>query len=251
MATGQDCAGYGSRTYGAALAPLLVVAPTARELGGLVGDRQAGFATAVTGIGHRAGPALADALQEHRISAVLSLGFAGALAPGLSPGDLIIHDTIMYPGERAPMGADPGLTEAAMEALNASGVHAARGDLLTVHDPILSAAGKHDAGQRWNAVAVDMEGFDLAAVSEAAAVPMLSIRAILDEMDHDLPRFVGDIIADGGRREWWHTIKALRDPLALRSLVPLVIRSRTAGAALRRAAAILAPALAAPLRPRA
>ena len=73
-------------------------------------------------------------------------------------------------------------------------------------------------------------------------VRFLALRVVLDPMDQELPRLVETIIADGGRREWLHAARAvLTNPLMLRRLVPLAIRSAQAQRALRRAVAALDP----------
>ena len=90
-----------------------------------------------------------------------------------------------------------------------------------------------------------MEGSWIADAAAARGVPVIVLRAVLDEATFALPDFVATIIADGGRHEWAHAVRALRDPLAARCFLPLALKSRKAARALQIAARRILPALAA------
>ena len=90
-------------------------------------------------------------------------------------------------------------------------------------------------------MAVDMEGRWIADAAAARGVPIISVRAALDEADLALPAFAAAIAADGGRREWPRALRAAVNPLESRRIVALALRARKAARSLRRAAdAILA-----------
>ena len=221
-------------------ARLLVVAPTARELGGLRPGANGARRAALVGIGHEAAPALEALLDAERPSAVLSLGFAGALRPGLSTGALVLCDAALAEGA-ASIELDPS---PAADALRAAGVAADSGALLTVDEPLLTPEAKRSAHAATGAAIVDMEGYALARLATERGVPIVALRAVLDAAEHPLPGFVANIIADGGRSEWAHTLRGLRtDPLLAPRLPMLAWRSRGAARAVRRGVRALLPAL--------
>ena len=258
---------------------LLVVAPTRRELGGLHIGLQKGVAVATTGPGEPAALSLASLLAECNPSLVLSLGFAGGLAPGLSTGALVLCDSLVAsygplarhsersesPSHRdgtrplsrqvgirvttpspPQMEADRHLLDAVVNALSEAGIAAGRGALLTVPSPLLTVAAKQRAGQETGAAMVDMEGYWLAQAARQHQVPFLAVRVVLDSMEQRLQALVAAIVADQGRHEWRHAARAvLTNPLAIGQLASLAFRSRQAQKALRQAAQVLLPALAA------
>ena len=225
----------------AAAARLLVVAPTGRELGGLRPGDNRDCSAAVTGIGHEAAPTFTALLDAERPSAVLSLGFAGGLAPGLSTGALALCGAARAEGA-APIELDP---YSAADALRAAGIAAVSGALLTVDEPLLTPEAKQAAHAATSAVVVDMEGYALARIAGERDIPIVMLRAVLDAAEHGLPSFVADIVADGGRGELRHTLRNLRaDPLLALRLPLLARRSRAAARALRRGASALVPVLA-------
>ncbi len=223
---------------------LLVIAPTKRELGGVRTDRTHGIAIKVVGVGHGAQEALADLLARRRPALVLSLGYAGGLAEGLGTGSLVVCDGCLDEAGDAP-GPDPDATARAARALEGAGIPHVSGALLTTPGPLLTPEAKQEAWEATGAACVDMEGAGLARAADAAGVPLVAVRAVLDGREQALPGMVGAIIADGGRNEWLHAARAvLTGPQRIPALVGLAGQSRAAGAALERAAAVLVARLA-------
>ena len=260
---------------------LLVIAPTARELGGLRDGRQGAIGTAVTGLGEAAALSLASRLAERRPSLVLSLGFAGALAPGLRTGALVLCDSFLAsydplashsespvadeesgtrpfteftlergegfrvtPTSPPRLEADHPPLRIAAERLAQAGIGTNPGALLTVGAPLLTGAAKQQAGQETGAAVVDIEGYWLAQVARTYQVPFIALRVVLDPIDQTLPALVAAIVADQGRHEWRHAATALVNPLRIAQLISLASQSRRAQKALRGAAEVLVSALA-------
>ena len=94
--------------------PLLTIAPTQRELGGL-GDGNERTRASVVGIGREAGAQVALLLDSMPCRALVSLGYAGGLDPGLQPGDLVVGSAYLY-GARAAVGGDAPARRAISEA---------------------------------------------------------------------------------------------------------------------------------------
>jgi nucleoside phosphorylase len=232
------------RTYDTSPAPLLVIAPTAREFGGLQAKRLSGVGVAEVGIGRESGMNLRRVLETRPPSVVLSLGFAGALSEGPKTGDLVVStgiSTIHLPSRQASLDRRYALE--ARQALADAGLYALEGNLLTASAPLLAAEDKERHGSHSGAIVVDLEGYWLAVEAERVGVPMVCLRVVLDEMNHSLPTMVADITADGGRHEWWHTLRAMRNPANAGALLPLAVRSRRAIGSLRLAARSLVPVL--------
>ena len=223
------------------VAPLLTVAPTRRELGGLGVGNQSTRAS-VVGIGRAVGERVAELLDAAPCPLLVSLGYAGALAPELHPGDLVVVNSYLY-GAHIPIPDNSHATRAAA-LLREAGRPVLEGPVLTVDAPLLSPQAKRRAHHASGALVVDMEGFWIANSAARRGVPLIGIRAVLDEACYPLPSFVATLVADGGRREWVHAARAMSHPSALRSLLLLALKSRDASRALRQAAEIILPALA-------
>lgn len=223
-----------------ALAPFLTIAPTQRELGGL-GYGNARTRTSVVGLGRVAGEQVGALLDAAPCRLLLSLGYAGALDPHLHPGDLVVGNAYLH-GPSAAIPGDPHTTRAAM-LLRQAGISALEGPVLTVDEPLLTPRAKRRAYYGSGALVVDMEGSWLAQEAASRDIPLIGIRAVLDEAHFPLPSFVATIIADEGRQEWAHALRAMSHPSAVRSFLPLALKSRGASRALQVAAQTILPAL--------
>lgn len=214
-------------------AALLTIAPTQRELGGL-GEGNERTRASVVGIGYEAGEQAGLLLDAMPCRALVSLGYAGGLDPGLQPGDLVVGSAYLHGARTAAAGDAPAGQAAAL--LRQAGLAVTEGAVLTVDEPLLTGRAKRRARQGSGALVVDMEGRWIADAAASRGVPLIGIRAVLDEAHFSLPPFVATIIADGGRRERTHAIRALSHPAAARSFLPLALRSRRASHALQAAA---------------
>lgn len=212
------------------VAHFLAIAPTQRELGGLGPDHQCPRAS-IVGIGPAAGDQLTSLLEEVPFRLLVSLGYAGALDPHLRTGDLVVG-TVYLHGADPPISVTPLATRAAV-LLRKSGLSIQEGPVLTVDEPLLSPRAKRRARQGSGALVVDMEGRWIAETAGRKGVPLIGIRAVLDEACFPLPVFVASIIADSGRREWVHAVRAMARPSVFRSFLPLALKSRQASRSLR------------------
>ena len=121
------------------------------------------------------------------------------------------------------------------------------GAVLTVDEPLLTPAAKRRARAESGAIAVDMEGRRIAEAAAERGVPLVAVRAALDEADFALPAFAAEIAAAGGHDERARAFRAAANPREAAGMLLLALRARKAARSLRRAAdAILA---AAPERP--
>ncbi len=225
----------------AVAAPLLTIAPTQRELGGL-GFGNDRTRASIVGIGRSAGEQLEGLLDAAPCRLLVSLGYAGALDPHLHPGELVVGNSYLHGASAAIPGA-PHATRAAM-LLRESGLSVLEGAVLTVDEPLLTPRAKRRAHSGSGALVVDMEGRWIADVAASRDIPLIGIRAVLDEAYYPLPAFIATIIADGGGREWVHALRAVSHPSALRSFLPLALKSRRASRALQMAVRGILPSIA-------
>jgi adenosylhomocysteine nucleosidase len=168
------------------------------------------------------GAALARSRTRHLIEAlgprlVLNVGFAGALREDLSTGDILIGAEGRDVGEpadddasaaRAPAAgtwrSEAGLVRLA-EDLDPSeiglpnGVHVHVGRVVTTVAVVGRPEDKRALGQRFAALAVDMESSAVARSAEERGIPFLYVRAVLDELRDMLPFDFGRILTPDGR----------------------------------------------------
>lgn len=222
-------------------APLLAIAPTRRELGGL-GAGDASTHAVVVGIGRRAGEQVVRLLDAAPYRMLVSLGYAGALDPHLHSGELVVGTAYLH-GARDALPGAPQAGRAAV-LLRQAGLSVLEGAVLTVDEPLLSTRAKRRAQSGSGALVADMEGRWIAEAAAARDIPLIGIRAVLDEALYPLPSYIAAIIADGGRREWAHALRALARPSAVASLLPLALMSRRASRVLQLAARHILPAIA-------
>ena len=239
------------RTYDTSTAHLLIIAPTGRELGGIRPSRVTGIGVATVGLGRAAADNLRSVLNSRPPQVILSVGFGGALTPGLATGDVVVgqHATsAQLPGKEVPFDFDHSTV--VLQALTNAGLSASYGNVLTVPEPLLTSTEKRSHGLQTQSSVVDMESYWIARECQQTDVPIVSMRVILDEMSHDLPELVAAITADGGENGWRHALRAILKPSSASALVPLAVRSRKAATTIKTAVQAVIPTLTqgAPLR---
>jgi adenosylhomocysteine nucleosidase len=163
----------------------------------------------------RAG-ALASRLAEEGAEALVSAGLAGALAPGLSAGKLLLPEAVVTPlGERFETSPLPA-------------GRSRSGSLLGSDELVVSAARKAELHHSSGALAVDMESHAVAAAARRAGLPLYVIRAVSDDARRSLPIAARSAIKPDGTVDTPRTLLAL---LARPSdLGPLISLGRQAAA---------------------
>ena len=145
-------------------------------------------------------------------SVLVATGLAGGLRPELRAGTLVLCERLLLDGTKPETEAHCA-TEAALswgeEALNGGrsgglgalvgavraigrrpAPHWVRGSSLTVQRALTTPEAKAAAGERSGAAVVQMEDWHWAAAAEAAGVPFLAVRAVLDPASGTLPEAV-------------------------------------------------------------
>jgi adenosylhomocysteine nucleosidase len=160
-----------------------------------------------------------------RPSLVVSAGTCGALAPHLAEGDVVVPSTVREragtPRDTTPLGA-----------------RAASGVLLSVAEPVTTAALKARLWLETGAVAVDMESATILAWAAERGLPAAVVRGVADTAAAGIPEDLASVVSpDGAIR----TARALRVALARPRALPEALALRHAtNAALDGVAAVLA-----------
>ncbi|HUT87035.1 MAG TPA: hypothetical protein VMX15_02995 [Candidatus Heimdallarchaeota archaeon] len=115
---------------------------------------------------------------------ILSTGFCGGLVPTLHSGKLVLAEAIHQNGEMIPV--EPALFTQAKEALRAARLDFVCGPIRS-SDRVLQTQEEKHRLQTNGAIAVDMESGPLARWAQKKQIRFLSIRAVLDPVDQELP----------------------------------------------------------------
>ena len=195
---------------------------------------------AVSGVGRaRAEAAVRGIMESHRPSAVLSIGFAGGLAGGQRPGDLIVARTLLptradlngrlepLDGER--LDSDQSLTDEALRVLATLGLPHQVGACVTASHVISSADAKRRLGLATGALAVEQESFWIGLACRERDVPFLAVRSIIDPAERPLPSFAARFATDAKLGSQWR--RALPIILRPRSIPALIRLAHAASAA--------------------
>jgi hopanoid-associated phosphorylase len=161
---------------------------------------------------------------------IISIGLAGALAEGLSPGDWVVAETVLAGNERLP-------TDAAWRTRLVTALPGAKtGAFLGSETMLTDAAEKQRARLATGALAVDMESHVAARVAQRLGLPFAAARVISDAADRSLPAAVKvGMRADGGMALWPVLGALARDPGQLASLIRTGLEAGRAFRALARA----------------
>jgi adenosylhomocysteine nucleosidase len=177
--------------------------------------RRAGFA-AVVGADDLPGPRF-----------LVSFGIAGALDPGLRPGDVILTDAVIGDAETWRGGMQPRLGELARRI----GAH--EGPVFGASGLLATPGDKARAWQETGAAAVDLESAAVARAAAAAGIRFAVLRAVADPAERGLPPAALLPLTLGGRPRLGPVFySVLRRPGQIPGLVGLARETRRALAAL-------------------
>ncbi len=134
------------------------------------------------GVG-RAAAAAAAAAVPAPVTLLGSIGFAGALDPGLIPGDVVVASSIVWDDRGGAHRYDvaPALHETLLRVLAAVLPRPpCAGALFSTPAIVAGVDAKRAVHERYAAVAVEMEAAALAVHASAHRVPLFALRVILD-----------------------------------------------------------------------
>jgi len=154
------------------------------------------------GIGPRRTRQTVERFVATPLTAVFSVGCAGALISGPTTGQLILAPTVrMYAEEQEEcldtFPVHPDLLDAARIAAIHAGVETAEGAIFTSRRVLLSPEEKHKRGRETDCIAVEMESGVYAEFAAQRELPFLVLRVILDSVDMTIPPMKGVTTSDG------------------------------------------------------
>ncbi len=198
-----------------------------------------GVLLCVSGVGAEHAARAADRLLAAGAGALLSWGSAGALAPDLRPGRLLLPEWVR--GAEEVFDVDPQWRRALWRALDRA-LDPLGGTLMQSAQVLADAAAKRDLGVRYGAQAVDMESAALAAAARGAGARFLVVRAVADPAAWTLPAAVAGALDARGRVR---TARVLRgvvfQPRQWTALLRLARAFAAARATLARVSALAGP----------
>ena len=179
----------------------------------------------------------AAALSRELIAAgcqgLLSFGIAGALAPDLDGGDLVVAHGLRD-AEGKDHTADAAWRSALTAQMDENFLHYREGSILGSARPLMNAADKADAFAESGCLAVDMESAAMAVEAVKSGLPFLAVRAIADRAGDDLPTLVENAVRPDGRPAVGRVLAALlKRPGDLPATLRLARQSELALARLR------------------
>jgi adenosylhomocysteine nucleosidase len=212
----------------AAVTGLAAEAKVARR-GGLIAQPSGGVAAQTT--------AIAESLLRDGAEALISFGIAGALAPSLAPGDLLVPRAVID-DRGVRFAVDDTWRTQIVDALRGAGLQAEGRDLLGTSEAAASPARKAEFHRVTGAVAVDLESHLVAAVAARAGKPFLVLRAVSDSAVQVLPDAAVHGLAPSGKPALGRVLLSVaRDPRQIPALIRLASDTRCAldalGSALR------------------
>lgn len=151
-------------------------------------------------------------------SGVLLLGLCGSLTHRQQVGEVVIYDRCIdqtQVNEKLLQPCDPGLTQWASQRLGSSRSVIALSSDRVIHQ----AREKQRLAQAYGAEVVDMEGAAALQVLAEAGIPVVMVRVVSDDCDHDLPDLSAAVDAAGQLQLLPLALQFLRRPIAATRLV--------------------------------
>jgi hopanoid-associated phosphorylase len=186
--------------------------------------RAAGFPV-VIGAGDRERTA---ALVERAVkgaNCLVSFGIAGALAPDLQAGDLVVSAEVLADGDR--WRADERFQTLVSNL--ARDIGARRGQIFGARAILATKEEKNHAWRATGALAVDLESDVVARIASQAGIPFLVTRTIADTLYRELPAAALIPLSEAGTPDLARVLgSVIRRPRQIGTLVRLAMETRMA-----------------------
>ena len=160
------------------------------------------------GVGTNMAADAASLLQRYGVDALVSFGVAAALDPRLTPGDLVLPESILTE-DKIEKKAEADSDNEDVRLVNqewrnrvqrqlSSQLTVIGGTLVTSQVPLTSRHAKLELEKRTGACAMDMESGDVAEVAAKAGIPFIAIRAIVDPVEFSPPEALLSVVNPDG-----------------------------------------------------
>ncbi len=188
---------------------------------------------ACEGPGPEAARRAALLLIDKGVGGLISFGYAGGIDRVAKAGDLVIASEIRQ-GRDEVQACEPIWSDALAGVLAKYGrIHLAP---IAASDAIVTTGDeKMKLRYTTGAVATDMESFAIANAAAEAGLPFVTLRAVIDTHDQDLPPMAIEASGPDGRLKPWRILWSLiTNPGQIPKLGPLTRNSKRADRALMR-----------------
>jgi adenosylhomocysteine nucleosidase len=202
------------------------------------------YSVTVTGVGKDRALASMQKLfvKYERPDLVLAMGFCGGLADNLRPGCLSLTRQFLAQNEETVFSATDIFAGQARQTLMTGTVPFVEGNSLTVDNIVRSSRRKRSLAKEYGVATVNMEDYWLALACNRAGVPFISIRAVVDAVNDDLPAFVEEFAtADDSGRGLGIALGAIKRPGNVLSLLSMAKKASSAKKSLGEFAADFLP----------
>jgi adenosylhomocysteine nucleosidase len=170
---------------------------------------------------------------------LLSFGTAGALAPALAAGDVVVATSVVGDSGGA-IAAEPAWCDMLAAAASAHRLAPHLGIIRAVQQPVTSAAEKSALYRATRGLGIDLESGAVARAARDAGLPFAVVRVIVDPAMREVPPAALAAVAPGGRIDYAGLARALwREPGQIAGLLTLARDAAIARRGLGRAAALL------------
>ncbi len=198
--------------------------------------RRAGLDAAPSGGVAARTSASAKSFLDAGAEGLISFGIAGALAPSLAAGALLLPRVVIAENG-ARYSVDAAWRDRVAGMLARAGLRAEPGDILGADAAVASAERKAALYRATGAVAVDLESHLVAQAAQEARRPFLVLRAVADPSSRTLPDAAVNGLAENGAPALGRVLASLlRNPAQIAALLRLAFDTRKALFALSLAA---------------
>lgn len=192
----------------------------------------------LSGMGRERAQEAAQALADAGADCLAGFGSAGALAPALRPGDLVIAAEVHEAGRKFTTNGE--LTESVMKWLSRNGFTVHKGPLACAAQPVATVREKQEMFAQTGAIAVDMESAGVFDAARRNGLPAFSLRVIIDAAHAALPDAVLQRVDEFGEVD--APVLALdlaRSPAQIPAVIRLACAARRAGRTMKRVAGLV------------
>lgn len=181
---------------------------------------------------------LADKIERaaaEGIRAIISIGIAGGLKPGLPPGTPIIASSVIASNDAFP--TSPSWAEALRGQISGAILGPIAGG-----DKILDADAKSDLHRRTGALTIDMESHVAARIASTHGLPFAAFRVIADPAERSVPPAATVALRPDGGVSIGRVLASLAaQPTQIGSLVRTAIDARASFRILARCCRLVGP----------
>ena len=192
----------------------------------------------LSGMGRERARQAAQKLAEAGADCLVGFGSAGALAPALRAGDLVLAAEVHHAGRK--FAGDNDLAERVMNWLSRNGLTVHNGPLACAARPVATAGDKQELFAQTGAMAVDMESAGVFDAARSNGLPAFVLRVIIDAAHVALPHTVLQRVDEFGEVDTpGLALDLARSPGQIPAVIRLACAARRAGSAMRQVAGLV------------